>query len=414
MTLATRWILCALLGAAPAVGAQPLATALLDGPPGAELLEPTARATPCVIHLVTGSILRAPTVRVEGGFRVGNTDMSVFLRDDAVLRIAPLAGLSAELRVHDRRHGPAKAAAHALDAGLLPEALERLDRALSKDPTDRLALELIANRSPELPIATPGLVALRKGTNSHVDAAAIEPILREAARLGPAAREIVARELGLRVDAHTLGPVARGELDAADGARRSFGALLHARALPGRNLGPLLRQSLLDPSAAARTAGAQALGASADERVLGSLVRAFESEHAVLSLRAAQALGHRAEPEVLSILMGALQSGSGGGYRAPRAHIFVGRQHAYVQDFDVQVAQGSSIADPVINTLVEGAVLDVGVQSVTAAGGSRIQVLRRAVQQITGADPGATHRQREKWWTERRAASAANGGPSTP
>jgi general secretion pathway protein D len=46
-------------------------------------------------------------------------------------------------------------------------------------------------------------------------------------------------------------------------------------------------------------------------------------------------------------------------YNTQRANIEVSRQEAYVKDYDVEIAQASTIADPVVDIVREGVVLDV-------------------------------------------------------
>ena len=46
-------------------------------------------------------------------------------------------------------------------------------------------------------------------------------------------------------------------------------------------------------------------------------------------------------------------------HNTQRAHVTVINQRAYIQDFDVEVAQFQAVADPVVNVLTEGIVLDV-------------------------------------------------------
>ena len=46
-------------------------------------------------------------------------------------------------------------------------------------------------------------------------------------------------------------------------------------------------------------------------------------------------------------------------HNTARANLSVLNQIAYVQDFDVEIAQGSSIADPVVNVIQDGVILDV-------------------------------------------------------
>ena len=110
---------------------------------------------------------------------------------------------------------------------------------------------------------------------------------------------------------------------------------------------------------------------------------------------------------------------SGGGGRAPHTYIFNGRQRAYVQDFDVEVAQNASIADPIINVLTEGSVLDVAVIGVTEYQlASERAAVRGALTQLTGANPGETTASWQRWWQEHgdewRAGSAPPKSPSTP
>jgi len=46
-------------------------------------------------------------------------------------------------------------------------------------------------------------------------------------------------------------------------------------------------------------------------------------------------------------------------HNTQRAYVTVINQQAYIQDFDVEVAQFQAVADPQINVLIEGVVLDV-------------------------------------------------------
>jgi type II secretory pathway component GspD/PulD (secretin) len=46
-------------------------------------------------------------------------------------------------------------------------------------------------------------------------------------------------------------------------------------------------------------------------------------------------------------------------YNTARGNLAVLNQVAYVQDFNVEIAQGASIADPIVNVVQDGVVLDV-------------------------------------------------------
>ena len=91
----------------------------------------------------------------------------------------------------------------------------------------------------------------------------------------------------------------------------------------------------------------------------------------------------------------------GGGGRAPAANIFVGSQMAFVQDFDVEVANGAAVADPQVNVLTEGSVLDVRVQGISVHS-TRVecQRLRGALGRLTGARPGDTNTAWLDWWQQ--------------
>ena len=87
----------------------------------------------------------------------------------------------------------------------------------------------------------------------------------------------------------------------------------------------------------------------------------------------AEALGVAGYPAAVPVLKAQLArltspAKASGQTAPPRSHIFVGKQTAYVQDFDVEVAQASAIADPQVNALNQGAVLDVRVIAVTSGG----------------------------------------------
>ena len=87
--------------------------------------------------------------------------------------------------------------------------------------------------------------------------------------------------------------------------------------------------------------------------------------------------------------------------RVPHGNIFVGVQFAYIQDFDVEVAQFQAVADPQVNVLIEGSVLDAGVSSVGRYDFAyQSKVIRKSLQQLTGERPGHTAKDWLRWWDE--------------
>ena len=80
-----------------------------------------------------------------------------------------------------------------------------------------------------------------------------------------------------------------------------------------------------------------------------------------------------------------------------RGNIAFIQQQAYIRDFDVEVAQASFIADPMIGILQSGVVLDVTVMNVVT---ERIRIVgtwRKALQRLAGSDPGGDPRNWAGW-----------------
>ncbi|NOT30885.1 MAG: hypothetical protein HOP15_10605 [Planctomycetes bacterium] len=129
------------------------------------------------------------------------------------------------------------------------------------------------------------------------------------------------------------------------------------------------------------------------------------------AIEALGAMSYREAVEPLYNHLVALQAGGSGNY-APHVHIYNGRQRSYVQDFDVEVASGAAVADPIINILIEGSVLDVAVIGSTeyVVANERAAV-RRALAKLTGANPGETTVAWQRWWKEHGAEWQAGASP---
>jgi hypothetical protein len=100
-----------------------------------------------------------------------------------------------------------------------------------------------------------------------------------------------------------------------------------------------------------------------------------------------------------------LQSSSG--YRPAASNIFVGRQIAYIQDFDVEVAQGEAIADPQVNVLTEGAVLDARLLSASSALAHERSAIYDSLARLTRADVARSARAWQSWLDEHGAERTA-------
>lgn len=285
-------------------------------------------------------------------------------------------------------------------AGLVSEALAELDAVLriDADQADALAL-LREGRWVQLP-------------------ADLEERMRWAGKRPGAPREIAIIEMERSTPREELlGHFVRCMAsDVTD--RREVAALGLRRVFPGEASRTLLLHAVYDPAESVQQACALGIRASQDPNLLLPLVRTLErSKSARARGNAARALGVIGAPAAVEPLVARLaaaqQSGASANSRIPHSHIFVGTQRAYVQDFDVEVAQFSSVADPIVNTVMEGAVLDA---AVTGVGASEVLYecarIRSSLAQITGARPGDTNRAWLAWWKQHGARWMS--APSTP
>lgn len=384
-----------------------------DGSLEGTAVEPRARTT--VLHLSNGTVLRTRARETDAGWEVQARGEWQLLPAELVLRARSEHELVEQARTLERglpKGDLVRRVAYAdwlLEAGLHVEGLRQLDRVLEQAPDQADAVALLART--ELPLALPP---------TPRNEAELEALFAAAGRLSPAGREVAVQRLRSEQEIPALRSALARELVARVAGRRAFATLSLRRLFPGSEAEGLLSRAVLDSSPEVRTSAALALKAFDDPAVIVPAVRAIGSKHTAVRTNAIEALAsmeYREAVEPLYSHLVALQSGGGSG--APRVHIFTGRQRAYVQDYDVEVAQFAAIADPVINTLIEGQILDVAV-----IGSTEYQVaaeratLRRALTRLTGAHPGDTTVAWQKWWQEHgdewRAVEPPPKAPTSP
>ncbi|MBK8181094.1 MAG: HEAT repeat domain-containing protein [Planctomycetes bacterium] len=147
-------------------------------------------------------------------------------------------------------------------------------------------------------------------------------------------------------------------------------ALALRRLFPGKALQVddvrrLINRSVLDGADEVRSEAARALRSVGDPSVTAPALRALSSTNPRLRENSIQALGSWV-PRVggtlddhLGNVHSAVQAGRTSA--AASSYLFVGTQTAYVQDFDVEWRSSPRVADPQINTVIEGSVLDARV-----------------------------------------------------
>jgi len=363
-----------------------------------------------LLHLASGPVLRMRSRRVSGAWEVLDDGHWVSLPEGSVLSSRLEHRVLAEYG--QRRKALASRAAHperlafagwCFDEGLYTEGLAELDRLLTDDPDHVGALLLLAR--PALPFALPEWCV----SGSDWPAG----LVRYGGDAPRALQELVVRELGRSRQDERVPAQLGASLRSPDPGERAFAALAARRLYPeGIAMPELLRRALLDPNGEVRLAAALALRDTGEEGVAVPFVRALESSSSVLRTHAAQGLGVLRFPvvaEPLAARLASLGTSAGGeGRRAPASHIFVGRQIAFVQDFEAEVATSAVIAKPRIGVVQEGATLDVRVQGISGSGGSEVaagytqasesRALRHALAQVTGAEVRDSNAAWCAWW----------------
>lgn len=402
--LASLQIALAALLIAPAGFAQePVEAARAQGDELADDAQP--RATRQILHLADGRVVRVRAREVAGSWDVQGREGWQTLPAESVVRAKSEREVLAQSRELASRVGRDDLTQRValsdwmLREGLVQEALAELDGVLARSPDEPSALALLAS-PPQ---------ALRVGGLEGSDA---EEIVRAAAGATPCARELALRRLSELEDADALQSRLTAALDSGSARVRAFAALGLRRLFPGAGAQPLMSRAVLDGSDDVRHEAALALGAVGDEAMVLPIARALGSSHASVRSNAAEALGAMGYPAAVPVLvshLAALQAG--GGSKPPRNHIFVGRQFAYVQDYDVEVAQFAAVGDPQINTLVEGSVLDVRVIGVSVTTAIEAGRVRRALADLTGEEKST--RGWLAWWDEHKG-DFDGGAPKAP
>lgn len=126
-----------------------------------------------------------------------------------------------------------------------------------------------------------------------------------------------------------------------------------------RDVDPSVRRAALDAAVALKNAG--------DQRVLPPILKGLEGGPKARAA-ALEALEGLLDVHAVGSLVRALASS--GATSGVENSMSVTRQVAYVKDFDVEVANSSTIADPIIGVLQDGVTLDVTLYGVSERGWS--------------------------------------------
>ena len=316
---------------------------------------------------------------------------------------------------------PLQLAAEAFELGQPAKALVELDRYLVEHPGAPEVLDLLRKHRANLKLgALDDLRAADEALSDQDDPEGAQAALIAASRairsLSPTTRQLALLDLDdfafVHLEESGLAQL-RSEwlLDSAPAQRRLAAEWMRLSppledALAAR---ALIVRSLVDASEAVRIASATSLGSFEDPSLVAPLVRALRNGKPLVREHAIEALGYSgyelAVPALFNVLLAPAASplappGQGGG-AGPGAYVQIGRQSAYVQDFDVEVATGAAIADPVIGVLSEGAVLGARVLATRSErrGGST----RLSIERLIGRSIGESPKQWASYWDQNRA-----------
>lgn len=258
-----------------------------------------------------------------------------------------------------------KAAQLAEDAGMAPSDIDVHLSALAKQDVEELKSSVLSVR----------LQTLLQGANSKPD------VLQRYTRIAL-----------LQAEPATL----RRELEFAivskNSATRKLAAELWNHANPAGTSDALVRRIQQDRIPEVRQASAGALAHRNDIKAVVSLANGVHAQTPLVRVHCAEALGEMREVRAAETLLTRwymlMQAGSTPEGRS--ANIFCGTQVAYVGGYNVEVAQAAAIAEPVISTLMTGAVLDVRVLAVSVERQIAFEknVVHDALVKIAGRDYG--------------------------
>jgi hypothetical protein len=169
-------------------------------------------------------------------------------------------------------------------------------------------------------------------------------------------------------------------------AIEGLGRVNHKDALPA-----LYKRAIFDTEEDVRDAAVAAIKATDAEGKPGPFVRALNSPFDRVRIAAVKALGNLGDERAVGPLVARYQVVGGSGQSV---YISQTNQISFIQDFDVEVAQTSFIADPVIGVIQDGIVLNFRALSHSGTfdvyeGGAYAETLAKLTEKDLGNDAKA-------------------------
>ncbi|MEE9395054.1 MAG: hypothetical protein V3W41_21405 [Planctomycetota bacterium] len=281
--------------------------------------------------------------------------------------------------------------------GLTSGLAEQLEAILKRAPNDAKAWSTLKRLSPAFRPAARNVVPAEKNRWSRKEVDLLMAGLRRTSRVRAAI--LCERLRGLPEEVITnplLKAAAKGSRNERLVASRLLGNLKTTRRVK-----PLYRRALADPVWSVREAAVQSLKRRDDGSTIGPFLKVLlQAPRAQHRLYAAEALGQLGDRRAVPALLRALRAA--GDNPVARSNLTFTRQIAYIKDFDVEVAQGAVIADPIVGIVQEGVVLDVALVAITV----QRRTIGAALGRLTGQNFGGDHRKWSAWWAKNKATFA--------
>jgi len=177
---------------------------------------------------------------------------------------------------------------------------------------------------------------------------------------------------------------------------------------PDKALEPLIGNAIFNKQEPQRTLALEALNQYDHDGIIFPFMRALRLNNRDYRMNAINGLSFLSDPRASAALISNLApigrpSSNSTDSGATRAHIFVGKATTAVTDFDTEVASAAVIGQPVVSTILDGALLDVKVYGVTRyINSSERKAIAKVLKNLNGTDYGTDYVLWKEWWENNR------------
>lgn len=279
----------------------------------------------------------------------------------------------------------------ALRHGLYEQCLDLLDQLLEKEGFEAPAQALLVRARQEALLDD--LAPYSAWSKNDVQALVGHVAGKSAARSDIAKSWILARPTEDSV------PGLERALGSVRVERRLAAAELLGELHPATSLGTLIETSLYDRKPQVREAALRAAQSYQHPRLSRPYIQAIDAAKPATREAAYNAVATLMAPRAVPALIRRLarRADSGG---PPRNHVSFTEQISFLQDFEVEIAQGAVIADPVVGILRQGTVLDVRATATVSIPGGERRRLAALLGKLTGQNFGENAGRWAQWWNQ--------------